>query len=104
MGRVYRGLRTPDGAEVTVDDRKVPFRYDLRNHSPTGFEWGYGGRGPAQLALALLADVLGDDATAELLYQKFKWECIAIIKADAWTMVEADVRDWVRRQGVALRN
>jgi len=23
------------------------------NHSPTGFAWGYGGSGPAQLALAL---------------------------------------------------
>jgi hypothetical protein len=32
----------------------------LRN-SPTGFGWGYGGSGPAQLALALLADSLGDN-------------------------------------------
>ena len=29
-------------------------RYDLRNHSPTGFAWGYGGSGPSQLALAIL--------------------------------------------------
>jgi len=27
-------------------------RSDLRNHSPNGFEWGYSGSGPAQLALA----------------------------------------------------
>lgn len=26
----------------------------VRNHSPTGFAWGYGGSGPAQLALAVL--------------------------------------------------
>lgn len=24
------------------------------NHSPSGFSWGYGGSGPAQLALAIL--------------------------------------------------
>ena len=35
-------------------------RRDLWNHSPTGFEWGYCGSGPAQLALALLADHLGE--------------------------------------------
>ena len=26
------------------------------NYSPTGFEWGYGGSGPSQLALALSLD------------------------------------------------
>ena len=31
------------------------------NHSPTGFEWGYGGSGPAQLALALLLDYVCDE-------------------------------------------
>ncbi|MCK4554525.1 hypothetical protein KAU19_06245, partial [Candidatus Parcubacteria bacterium] len=26
------------------------------NHSPDGFAWGYGGSGPAQLALAILIE------------------------------------------------
>ena len=30
------------------------------NHSPDGFQWGYPGSGPAQLALALLYDVTAD--------------------------------------------
>jgi hypothetical protein len=34
----------------------LPLRCDLVNHSPTGFSWGYAGSGPAQLALAILAD------------------------------------------------
>jgi hypothetical protein len=50
---------------VTVCDgqksKPLPLRLDLFNHSPTGFSWGYGGSGPAQLAVALLADALGDD-------------------------------------------
>lgn len=32
----------------------------LRNHSPDGFEWGYAGSGPSQLALAILLDFTGD--------------------------------------------
>jgi hypothetical protein len=47
------------GLEMRPRPRKLDPRLDLYNHSPTGFAWGYGGSGPAQLALALLADVLG---------------------------------------------
>ena len=36
-----------------------------------------GGSGPAQLALAILADHLGDDEQALNLYQRFKWAVIA---------------------------
>jgi hypothetical protein len=62
------------------DDRKsepLPLRLDLFNHSPTGFSWGYGGSGRAQLALALLADALGDDGLAVRLHQAFKFRVVA---------------------------
>jgi hypothetical protein len=52
-------------------------RLDLLNHSPTGFSWGYGGSGPAQLALALLADALADDDRAVRLHQEFKFKVVA---------------------------
>ncbi len=62
-------------------------RTDLRNHSPTGLEWGYCGSGPAQLALALLADHLRDDALALSLYQNFKRCVVARIERDlSWTL------------------
>lgn len=48
----------------------------LRNHSPTGFSWGYGGSGPAQLALAILLH-LNPVAVALAAYQAFKWEFVA---------------------------
>jgi hypothetical protein len=54
--RTYLGIRTPDGCVVTVDGKPLNPRLDLFNHSPTGFEWGYSGSGPAQLALAILVD------------------------------------------------
>jgi len=49
----------------------------LVNHSPSGFEWGYGGSGPAQLALALLLDYTGDEAFALDHYQEFKTEVVS---------------------------
>lgn len=56
---IYEGKRHPEDelgeTSVTVDGKPLPPRLDLRNHSPTGFEWGYSGSGPAQLALAILA-------------------------------------------------
>ena len=50
--KTYQGKRTGYAVDVTVDGRALDPRFDLWNHSPTGFEWGYGGSGPAQLALA----------------------------------------------------
>lgn len=49
----------------------------LYNHSPDGFEWGYGGSGPAQLALSLLLDYTGDAEVALQFYQAFKAAHIA---------------------------
>lgn len=102
--KIYQAVRTEAGAVVCVNGRELQPRYDLRNHSPAGFEWGYGGSGPAQLALAILADFLGDDETAQILYQKFKRECIAPIAKERWTMSSQEIRDWLQRHGDALRN
>lgn len=49
----YEGKRAYGQTFVTVNGRALDPRFDLRFHSPDGFEWGYGGSGPAQLALAL---------------------------------------------------
>jgi hypothetical protein len=49
----------------------LPLHLELRNHSPTGFAWGYGGSGPAQLALALLVDATQDQTLALRHYQDF---------------------------------
>lgn len=47
------------------------------NHSPSGFAWGYGGSGPAQLALALLLEAGVDEHNAQILHQDFKFEFVA---------------------------
>lgn len=81
----YEGRRTRRGVTVTVNRRPLNPRLDLRNHSPTGFEWGYGGSGPAQLALAILSDHLGNEK-ALTLYQQFKEEVITVLPYERWTL------------------
>ena len=51
--KTYEGSRQGYAVIVTVNGRPLNPRLDLYNHSPTGFEWGYCGSGPAQLALAI---------------------------------------------------
>jgi hypothetical protein len=90
----YHGWRDKDGtAHVEADGKPLALRLDLDNHSPTGFEWGYGGSGPAQLALALLAHALDDDELALRLHQRFKWKAIAPIPQHReWWMTNEQVR------------
>ena len=84
-----------DSGEVYVDGKFINPKYslDVINHSPTGFSWGYGGSGPAQLALAILLE-FADRETAVNLYQTFKWEVIANIPQEDFE-AELDVRAWI---------
>lgn len=94
----YKGTRTENGAEVVkiVDGVEYPLdlRLDIHNHSPTGFEWGYSGSGPAQLALAILADYLKDDNKAQNLHQHFKADVIAGLNTN-WEINEHDIKEWL---------
>lgn len=97
----YVGDRVPGGAGPGVvtfvdmaDDRRpqaLPPRNDVRNHSPDGFNWGYGGSGPAQLALALCIHALGGDEQRALrVYQEVKFALVARF-ADAWSIDSAEL-------------
>ena len=92
----YRGNRVDGKCFVTHDGRELDLRLDLWNHSPTGFEWGYGGSGPAQTALAILADYLkDDDDRACRLHQKFKWDVIAKMPHKGWSIGDSIVSGWL---------
>ena len=98
--KTYTGLRTENGCAVTVSDaggcRGLDPRLDLHAHSPAGFEWGYGGSGPAQLALALAADALGDDGAALGVYQRLKFRVVGRLAADGWSLTAAELADALR--------
>jgi hypothetical protein len=83
---------------VTLNGHPLNPRLDLWNHSPSGFECGYGGSGPAQLALAILANCLQDDERAVALHQEFKGKVIACLPRDGWTLTEKDVRAAVKHE------
>jgi len=93
--KVYVGRRTGSATDVMVDGEPLNPRLDLWNHSPTGFEWGYGGSGPAQLALALLADCLEYEEDAIGWHQDFKANVIVGLPHDGWVLTEEEIRDTI---------
>ncbi len=70
-----------------------------RRHSPTGYAWGYGGSGPAELARAILYAVLRGTPDEEAacdpaVYQAFKWDVIAALPAESFRLEGTKVRAW----------
>jgi hypothetical protein len=124
MKLIYIGTRDKDGiGEIVVKEGEtghvwpLPPRLDLFNHSPTGLEWGYGGSGPSQAALAIMAthllrkenwppvmkalkimtlpeERLGVDDHEYLaicIYQRFKAAVIAGLPEEGWELTEDEI-------------
>ena len=90
----YQGRRTIDGIMVTVDGEPLDARYDLEQFTDLGFEWSYEGDSPRQLALALIADCLGDDDA-----RTFSSEFMTLVTAELdndWLLSEEDIRRKIR--------
>jgi hypothetical protein len=79
--------RTEKGACTNIPQTEV-------YHSPTGFEWGYGGSGPADLALNILR-LFTDPQTARRYHQAFKWEFIAPMPREGGVIKGDVIRDWL---------
>ncbi len=103
----YRGLRTEgivavyrqQGGKVQTFDTRPSL--EVACHSPVGFEWGYQGSGPAQLALAILLDAAGTVDShsakfdAERMHQDFKREVVTFMPHYNWTLQASDVLGWM---------
>lgn len=78
-------------------------------HSPSGFEWGYGGSGPADLALNVCQVYLNSIgyqgektqcydgyawSLASVLHQDFKWRFIASAPREGITIPFAEIKAW----------
>ena len=99
----YVGFRTAEGPRVHVvrDGRPFLLRH-VEVHSPTGFEWGYAGSGPADLALSILADYLGNEEAAEDLKGVFKEEVVSRLPSTAWMLTEDALSAFFHRHPVRL--
>ena len=86
----YTGARTIDGLKVLVDGAPLEERYDLKRFTTWGFEWTYEGKEPSQLALAILADHLDDDAKAVECCERFMREVVANLDNE-WKLTGEDI-------------
>lgn len=95
---IYEGKRTVCGVEVLADGKPLSPNASLtiKLISPTGFNWGYGGSGPAQLALAILLDLAGKEF-ALAHYWDFKWAFVAQW-GDEWSISGEKINEWLREK------
>ncbi|MDD5411127.1 MAG: DUF6166 domain-containing protein [Methylobacter sp.] len=95
----YRGIKLTEvgGQIVTRNGERLDHKVSVKllNHSPDGFQWGYSGSGPAQLALALLLDATGDKNLALKYHQHFKNEYVAGW-GERWEISRDEILEWVR--------
>lgn len=99
-----------DEGRGTEGQRRLGDLKHLPYHSPDGFEWGYCGSGPADLAIALLADADPTLLRADVppiepaLYQAFKTQVIARLPRDQrWTLTQVQIVDWVTAYREAIQ-
>ena len=88
--KVYTGDRTIDGIRVAVNGTALDPRTDLMTFSDLGFEWTYEGEEPQQLALAILADHLGDPPLALSLSEDFMRTVIAHLN-NTWELTNTEI-------------
>jgi len=67
-------------------------------HSPTGFNWGYGGSGPSELAFMLLLDLGVSDERAWAAHHALVTNMLAGLDQDKpWTISDRRLRSWLLR-------
>jgi len=112
--KTYTASRSPQGLTVIVE-RTDGSTYPLPHvsfHSPTGFECGYGGSRPADLAFSILADHCGETsrATPRLIrersnalrcwkyHQAFKWAFVAPAPREGFSITSNVIAAWLKTQ------
>jgi hypothetical protein len=94
--KIYKGERLSEGGvKVVVIENEIekPLIHKAY-HSPTGFEWGYLGSGPADLARSILWDFVKEESTRSL-YMKFKEDFVSGW-GDKWQLTGQDIDNWLK--------
>lgn len=123
MAKIYTGQHTEGTITVEVITRRpgnkirrrelrhIPFHFATKND----VNWGYGGSGPADLALAILVDHLKEQAPSEgyragaecnnwmvksqawKYHQDFKWHFVSKF-GDEWEFRDSQIAAWLEEQ------
>lgn len=93
--KVYRGRLIADlGNEVTIEDGLGRVQMLGSEHPIADYSWGMKGhtQGEANLALAILADAMGNLEEARKYYQRFKHRTVALWSpSTGWSITARDV-------------
>lgn len=84
---VREGVAVADGSNRT----RLNPRFDIHRYPAAGFFWGGDGPGQLQLALALLADALGDDECALQFHPEFSQRVVSIFP-ERWTITRTRMK------------
>jgi hypothetical protein len=115
--KIYHGVRVSVG-EVNISVRTLAQDQSVLNekslhhvvyHSPTGMEWGYGGSGPHDLALSILADHFKDEHGAVTeqhiqrgghpavdLHNQFTFAFVSRFSEGEWVLSSEQIDIWVK--------
>lgn len=115
--KIWRSSQDGVVSAAVEDGKKLTPLLHIVKHSPTGFEYGYGGSGPSDLALSILVNYFGESkfwekttvegfptvASKELAasssmkhYQEFKQDFIQNRNKNEWfTISEGEITDWL---------
>ncbi len=105
VGNLAVTVRTLAQDQETLNEKPL---FHVNYHSPDGFEWGYGGSGPSDLALSILADhfkeehgpvgqneIMDGSHPAVKLHQQFKFAFVARFSTGQWVLSSEQIDEWV---------
>ena len=99
QGELFMVEAIPNFGDVTYSHdaegnviTNVPRR--IIRHSPDGFNFGYGGSGPADFALNILSVYIGQEE-AEKYYQNFKWAFISTVPDEGGVIKLEAIMSWI---------
>lgn len=95
-----------NGGNIVLERRNgyafVNVPHAIVKHSPSGFEWGYAGSGPAEAALNILFAVTKNKETAEKYHQFFKMDFLIDMPEEGGIIKKEDILTWLEKKKMEI--
>lgn len=87
------------GSKIVEEEELTPKASEnVVKHSQHGFEWGYRGNGPTQLALAILLDFTKDEKQALRFFEDFKDCFLTTTKKEGFQINGSEIEEFIKRK------